>query len=249
MLQNHVLNLLALVAMEPPTDSGADAIRTEKYKVFAAIEPPTAHDFASVSARGQYGPGTVSGDAVPGYRSEADVDPASNTETFAALKLFVQNWRWAGVPFYVRSGKRLARKCSEIAVTFKPVPHRLYGERTDSIEPNVLVAKIQPDEGISLRFEAKVPGPKQHIRSVFMDFNYGSGFGIESPPAYERLLADAMRGDQTLFTRWDAVEKAWEIVEPVLDYWSSTPGEFPNYEAGGQGPKSAFDLFAGWRQL
>ncbi len=249
MLQNHVLNLLALVAMEPPTDSGADAIRTEKYKVFAAIEPPTARDFASISARGQYGPGSVSGDAVPGYRTEADVDPASNTETFAALKLFVQNWRWAGVPFYVRSGKRLARKCSEIAVTFKPVPHRLYGERTDSIEPNVLVAKIQPDEGISLRFEAKVPGPKQHIRSVFMDFNYGSGFGIESPPAYERLLADAMRGDQTLFTRWDAVEKAWEIVEPVLEYWRSTPAEFPNYEAGGQGPKSAFDLFAGWRQL
>lgn len=249
MLQNHVLNLLALVAMEPPTDSGAEAIRTEKYKVFAAIEPPSAKDVPTISARGQYGAGTVAGTNVVEYRKEADVAPDSNTETFAALKLSVQNWRWAGVPFYVRSGKRLARKCSEIAVTFKPVPHRLYGESTDAIEPNVLVAKIQPDEGISLRFEAKVPGPKQHIRSVFMDFNYGSGFGIESPPAYERLLADAMRGDQTLFTRWDAVEKAWEIVEPVLDNWRSTPANFPNYESGGQGPQSAFDIFPGWRQL
>ena len=146
------------------------------------------------------------------------------------MKFFIENWRWSGVPFCLRSGKRLARKVSEIVVTFKPIPHRFYGASTDDISPNLLVIKIQPDEGIAMRFEAKVPGPKDHVRSVYMDFNYGTGFGVVSPPAYERLIGDAIRGDQTLFTRWDAVERAWEFVTPILDVWTSSKGlSFPNY--------------------
>jgi glucose-6-phosphate 1-dehydrogenase len=250
MIQNHVINLLALVAMEPPISSDADDIRNEKYKVLSAIEPRTHAAVPGMSARGQYGPGTIDGQPVVGYRQEQDVAADSNTETFAAVKLYVENWRWAGVPFYLRSGKRLPRKVSEIAVTFKPIPHRFYGESTDRIDPNVLVIKIEPDEGISMRFEAKVPGPQEHIRSVFMDFSYGSGFGVVSPPAYERLIGDAMIGDQTLFTRWDAVERAWEIVTPILDVWQNTKDfSFPNYAAGSQGPESAFTLFPDWRRL
>ena len=250
MIQNHVMNLLALIAMEPPADSGADAIRSEKYKVFSAIVPPGHAEVSTMAARGQYGPGTIDGKAVPGYRQEPDVNPQSNTETFAAVKLFIENWRWAGVPFYLRSGKRLARKSSEVAVTFKPIPHLLYGDASQTIEPNVLVVKIQPDEGVAMRFSAKVPGPQNHIRSVFMDFNYGTGFGVQSPPAYERLIGDAMRGDQTLFTRWDAVERAWEIVTPILDVWSNTKDfTFPNYASGSQGPDTAQRLFPDWRPL
>jgi glucose-6-phosphate 1-dehydrogenase len=250
MIQNHVINLLALVAMEAPISSAADDIRNEKYKVLSAVQLPTHADVWSMSARGQYGPGTIDGQPVIGYRQEKDVAADSNTETFAAVKLYVQNWRWAGVPFYLRSGKRLPRKVAEIAVTFKPIPHRFYGESTDQIEPNVLVIKIEPDEGISMRFEAKVPGPAEHIRSVFMDFSYGTGFGVQLPPAYERLIGDAIRGDQTLFTRWDAVERAWEIVTPILDVWRHTKDfSFPNYAAGSQGPQSAHELFADWRRI
>jgi glucose-6-phosphate 1-dehydrogenase len=250
MIQNHVINLLALVAMEAPISSNADDIREEKYKVLSAITPPTHADVWSVSARGQYGPGTIEGHPVIGYRQEQDVAPDSNTDTYAATKLFIENWRWAGVPFYLRSGKRLPRKLSEIAVTFKPIPHRFYGESTDRIDPNVFVIKIEPDEGISMRFEAKVPGPKDHIRSVYMDFSYGTGFGVQSPPAYERLIGDAMQGDQTLFTRWDAVERAWEIVTPILEVWQNTKDfSFPNYAAGSQGPESAKKLFPDWRHI
>jgi glucose-6-phosphate 1-dehydrogenase len=250
MIQNHVINLLALVAMEPPVNSDADAIRNEKFKVLSAITPATYEEVPNMSARGQYGPGTIGGIAVRGYRDEDAVSKTSNTETFAAVKFFINNWRWAGVPFCLRSGKRLARKVSEIAVTFKPIPHRLYGDSTDAIEPNVLVLKIQPDEGIAMRFEAKIPGVKNHVRSVYMDFNYGTGFGVQSPPAYERLIGDAMRGDQTLFTRWDAVERAWELVMPILEVWlGSKDFSFPNYAAGSQGPESAIALFPGWRTL
>jgi glucose-6-phosphate 1-dehydrogenase len=250
MIQNHVINLLALVAMEPPISSHADDIRNEKYKVLSAIRPPDHAKVWSVTARGQYGPGTIDGKAVKGYRQEQDVAPDSNTDTFAAVKLEIESWRWAGVPFYLRSGKRLPRKVAEIAVTFRPIPHRFYGDSTDRIEPNVLVIKIEPDEGISMRFEAKVPGPAEHIRSVFMDFNYGTGFGVQSPPAYERLIGDAIDGDQTLFTRWDAVERAWEIVTPILDVWQNTKDfSFPNYGAGSQGPRSANDLFGEWRRI
>ncbi|MDQ2681269.1 MAG: glucose-6-phosphate dehydrogenase [Candidatus Eremiobacteraeota bacterium] len=249
MIQNHVMNLLALVAMEPPVNPGADAIRNEKFKVFSAIEPPKPQDVSKMSSRGQYGAGTIDGKDVPAYRQEQDVKPDSNTETYAAVKLEIANWRWAGVPFYLRSGKRLARKVSEIAVRFKPIPHRLFGEKSDSIEANVLVLKIQPDEGVSLSFNAKVPGPKNHIRGVTMDFNYGTGFGVKSAPAYERLIGDAIRGDATLFTRWDAVQRAWEIVMPVLREWQGAAAEFPNYAAGSQGPPAAGELDPNWRTL
>ena len=254
MIQNHVMNLLALVAMEPPVNSDADSIRNEKFKVLSAIRPIVNDQVFEQTARGQYGAGTVDGKMVPGYRDEQDVDKNSNTETFAAVKLHIDNWRWAGVPIYLRSGKRLARKVSEIAVRFKPIPHRLFGEKSDTIDPNFLVMKIQPDEGVTLRFNAKVPGPKNHIRGVNMDFNYGTGFGVESAPAYERLIADAVRGDATLFTRWDAVQRAWEIVTPILSTWLNTKDRtFPNYPAGSQGPESADKLVASdgqaWRRV
>jgi len=250
MIQNHVMSLLALVAMEPPISSNADDVHFERYKVLAAVEPPPYDEVLTMSARGQYGPGTIDGRPVKGYRQEQDVAPDSNTETFAAVKLNVPNWRWAGVPFYLRSGKRLARKVAEIAVTFQPIPHRFYGESTDAIEPNVLVIKIDPDEGISMRFEAKVPGPKHHVRGVFMDFNYGTGFGVQSPPAYERLIGDAIIGDQTLFNRWNFVERSWQIVTPILEVWQNTKDfSFPNYAAGSQGPESAKKLFSDWRPI
>ena len=240
MIQNHVLNLLALVAMEPPISSAADSIRDEKCKVLSAVRPIEPGRVAAMTARGQYGPGSIDGKQVIGYRQEPSVDPNSNTETYAAVKLWIDNWRWADVPFYVRSGKRLAHKLSEIVVRFRQIPHRLFGELGDSIEQNTLVLKIQPDEGVQIRFNAKVPGPRMHIRAVTMDFNYGTGFGVVSPPAYERLIGDAMRGDAMLFTRWDAVETAWEIVTPVLETWlDRAPSDFPNYEAGSQGPRSA----------
>ena len=254
MIQNHVTNLLALVAMEPPVNPRADAVRDEKYKVLTALRPIEANRVMLDTARGQYDAGSIQGQPVPGYRTEPDVDPHSNTETFAAVKFQIDNWRWADVPFYLRSGKRLARKYSEIAVLFRPLPHRIFGEGGDQIETNTLVMKIQPEEGVSLRFNAKVPGPRMHIRSVTMDFNYGSGFGVVSAPAYERLIGDAMRGDATLFTRWDAVEAAWEAVTPILNRWQATrAADFPNYLAGSQGPQSADALLVAdgreWRKI
>jgi glucose-6-phosphate 1-dehydrogenase len=254
MIQNHVMNLLALVAMEPPVSSAADAIRDEKYKVLCALRPFERGRLSLDAARGQYDAGSIAAKPVPAYREEPDVRPDSNTETYAAVKLLIDNWRWADVPFYLRSGKRLAHKTSEIVIRFKPIPHRLFGDVGDTLENNTLVLKIQPEEGVSLRFNAKVPGPKMHIRSVAMDFNYGTGFGIVSAPAYERLIGDAMRGDATLFTRWDAVERAWEQVMPLLERWLDTPDEsFPNYHAGSQGPPSADRMLAmdgrEWRKI
>jgi glucose-6-phosphate 1-dehydrogenase len=253
MIQNHVINLLALVAMEPPVGSDADSIRDEKMKVLRALRPIDPDEHAHFAARGQYAAGTIGGKPVAGYRQEPDVNPKSNTETFAAIKFYIDNWRWADVPFYMRSGKRLANKVSEIAIRFKDIPHRLFGEGSDEIEHNVLVMKIQPEEGVSLRFSAKVPGPRMHIRSVSMDFNYGTGFGVISPPAYERLIGDAMRGDATLFTRWDAVEAAWKAVTPVLERWQVLKDtSFPNYAAGSQGPIQAEAILDGedtWRRI
>jgi glucose-6-phosphate 1-dehydrogenase len=254
MIQNHVLNLLALVAMEPPISPNADHIRDEKFKVLSAMRPITEDAVPRVTARGQYGPGLIDGKPVPGYREEESVDPSSTTDTYACVKFFIDNWRWADVPFYLRSGKRLARKHSEIAVKFRGIPHRIFGEAGDQIETNTLVMKIQPDEGVSIRFNAKVPGPKMHIRGVTMDFNYGSGFGVVSAPAYERLIGDAMRGDATLFTRWDAVEQAWLAVMPILNRWSEARSvDFPNYLAGSQGPQSADALLVAdgreWRRI
>jgi glucose-6-phosphate 1-dehydrogenase len=253
MIQNHVINMMALVAMEPPISPHADHVRDEKFKVLSALRPISEDLVPRVTARGQYGPGLIDGKPVPGYREEESVDLNSTTETYACTKFFIDNWRWADVPFYLRSGKRLARKHSEIAVKFRGIPHRIFGEHGDQIENNTLVMKIQPDEGVSIRFNAKVPGAKMHIRGVTMDFNYGSGFGVVSAPAYERLIGDAMRGDATLFTRWDAVEAAWEAVTPILNRWSELPVDFPNYLAGSQGPQSADALLVAegreWRRI
>jgi glucose-6-phosphate 1-dehydrogenase len=254
MIQNHVINLLALVAMEPPISPSADHIRDEKYKVLSALRPIAGADVSKVAVRGQYGAGVIDGKGLPSYRQEPSVDPNSNTETYASVKFLIDNWRWADVPFYLRSGKRLARKYSEIAINFRQIPHRIFGETGDTIEPDALVMKIQPEEGVTIRFNAKIPGPKMHIRSVTMDFNYGTGFGVVSAPAYERLIGDAMRGDATLFTRWDAVETAWQIVMPILEDWrGSVATDFPNYPSGSQGPSSADALLAAdgrtWRRI
>jgi glucose-6-phosphate 1-dehydrogenase len=254
MIQNHVVNLLALVAMEPPISPNADHIRDEKFKVLSALRPIKEDEVPRLTARGQYGPGLIEGKPVAGYREEPSVDPTSTTETFASVKFHIDNWRWADVPFYLRSGKRLARKHSEIAVRFRGIPHRIFGEAGDQIENNTLVLKIQPDEGVSIRFNAKIPGQKMHIRGVTMDFNYGTGFGVVSAPAYERLIADAMRGDATLFTRWDAVERAWEAVMPIMNRWEdSMMVDFPNYLAGSQGPQTADTLLVAdgreWRRI
>jgi glucose-6-phosphate 1-dehydrogenase len=254
MIQNHLTQLLTLTAMEPPVAYDADAVRDEKVKVLRAITPIRPDQVTSFTARGQYGSGSVSGRPVDGYRQERGVAPGSQTETFVALKLFVDNWRWAGVPFYLRSGKALPRRVSEIAVQFKTVPTMLFSDSpTNDIEPNVLAIKIQPDEGITLKFGSKVPGQSQ-IRPVTMDFRYGTSFGVASPEAYERLLLDCMLGDSTLFTRRDEVEASWSLITPIHQGWAATPpASFPNYEAGTWGPADADELLArdgrAWRRL
>lgn len=254
MIQNHLTQLLTLTAMEPPVAYDADAVRDEKVKVLRAIQPIAPADVERFAARGQYGAGSVSGKPVDGYRRERGVAPDSQTETFVALKLFVDNWRWAGVPFYLRSGKAMPRRVSEIAVQFKTVPTMLFSDSpTNDIEPNVLAIKIQPDEGITLKFGSKVPGQSQ-IRPVTMDFRYGTSFGVASPEAYERLLLDCMLGDSTLFTRRDEVEASWALITPVHQGWAAAPPvSFPNYEAGTWGPADADELLArdgrAWRRL
>ena len=253
-LQNHLMQLLALVAMEPPATFDADAMRDEKVKVLRAIEPMTPADVAANVVRGQYGPGWVAGEPVAGYRGEPAVDPASETETFVAARLFVDDWRWAGVPFYLRAGKRLPKRATEIAIQFKQVPHALFKDSNADPEANLLALRIQPDEGIQLRFGAKVPGLGVDVRSVNMDFTYGSAFSVDSPDAYETLILDALLGDAALFTRADEVEKAWGIVTPVIDAWAAAPAPaFPDYAAGSWGPDAADALLAGdgrrWRRI
>ena len=244
MIQNHILQLLCLVAMEPPATFDAAPVRDEKTKVMRAIRPIGPDEVDQVAVRGQYGPGFVDGRRVRGYREEAGVRPASLTETYAALRVRVDNWRWAGVPFYLRTGKRLPRRASEIAVQFRPTPHLVFRRNPESpVQPDRLVLHIQPDEGISLAFNGKLPGPELGIRPVEMDFDYLKAFGGETPEAYERLLLDAMKGDATLYARGDWVEMAWELLEPVLQVWSAgDPTKFPNYEAGTWGPSEADTL-------
>jgi glucose-6-phosphate 1-dehydrogenase len=241
MIQNHILQLLCLVAMEPPVTFDADPVRDEKTKVMRAICPISPDEAGRVAVRGQYGPGFVAGQRVAGYREEKGVSAQSVTETYAALKLQVDNWRWAGVPFYLRTGKRLATRASEIAVQFRQTPHLVFRRNPEILaEPNRLVLRIQPDEGMSLSFGAKLPGPNLRIKPVEMDFDYGRAFGGEPPEAYERLLLDAMKGDATLYARGDWVDMAWELLGPVLDAWTAgDPGKFPNYEAGTWGPAEA----------
>ncbi len=254
MVQNHLLQLLTLTAMEPPVAFEADDVRDKKVDVLRAIPRYRVEDVARYVVRGQYGPGWIMGQPVPGYREEPKVNPQSTTETYVALRLQVNNWRWQGVPFYLRTGKRLPKRVTEIAVQFREVPHLLFPELGVFINPNVLALRIQPDEGISLRFEVKQPGPSMLVRTVNMDFLYGRAFGVRTPDAYERLLLDAMLGDQTLFTRADEVEQAWQVIDPILQAWAEQPPPpFPNYEAGTWGPDEANALLQRegrrWRRL
>ncbi|MBI4431472.1 MAG: glucose-6-phosphate dehydrogenase [Candidatus Omnitrophica bacterium] len=244
MFQNHMFQLLALIAMEPPLLFDEHHYREEKVKVAKSIRPIPAgkiHDFV---VRGQHGRGKWNGREVPAYRQEEGVDPKSQTETFVAMKLFIDNWRWEGVPFYLRSGKRLGHQATEIAVQFKQVPHSMFPFlHSDQFSPNVLTFRIQPDEGISLCFEAKHPGPKFCMATLGLEFNYKDVFHEPSMDAYERLLLDAMQGDPTLFVRQDMIDLSWEFVTSILKEWEkSQPAKFPNYEAGSWGPPEAHQL-------
>ena len=241
LVQNHMLQLLCLLCMEPPVRFSADEVRDEKVKVLHAIQPPSPKSCAETTVRAQYSRGNVAGEEVPGYLEEEGVPPDSHTETYAALRLEVDNWRWAGVPIYLRTGKRLTRKVTEIAVTLKPVPHLAFGQDGSlGVKPNQLVLTVQPNEGASISLSAKIPGSKMRIRPVQMEFLYGTAFMSQSPEAYERLITDAMRGDATLFTRNDEVEAQWRIIQPILDAWQEHNDEpLPQYPAGSQGPEEA----------
>jgi glucose-6-phosphate 1-dehydrogenase len=249
LVQNHMLQLLTLLCMEPPVDFSADEVRNEKVKVLRAVPPPDRSEVF----RAQYDPGAVGGEDVPGYLQEENVPADSTTETFAALRLRVENWRWAGVPFYLRTGKRMARKVTEIAITMKPVPHHAFGEEGSvGVRPNQLILTMQPNEGVALSLGAKIPGNRMRIRPVNMEFLYGTTFMSQSPEAYERLIMDAMRGDATLFTRNDEVEAQWRIIDPIVKMWAQDKTPLPQYEAGSQGPDEANDLLVGddrWRAI
>ncbi len=256
MLQNHLLQLMTLVAMEPPVGFEANVVRDEKVKVLHAIVPLTAEDVAHDVVRGQYGPGWVGAERVVGYRQEKGVAPESMVDTFLAAKISIDNWRWAGVPFYLRTGKRLPKRVTEIAILFKRPPFSLFRKTgADELQPNVLSMRIQPNEGISLKFGVKSPGQAMHIRAVNMDFLYGSSFGGEPPEAYERLLLDCMLGDSTLFTRRDETEAAWELVDTIAATWHNDPKDNPLaiYDPGTWGPYTADALLerdgCAWRRL
>ena len=248
MVQNHLMQVMSLAAMEPPIAFDADAVRDEKLKVLKALRYLPAGEIDRQVVRAQYAPGSMAGRDVPGYRSEPAVSPTSTTETFVALKLFIDSWRWAGVPFYLRSGKRLPKRVTEIAIVFKEAPHLLFGRRGESIRPNVLSIRIQPDEGIALNFGSKLPGPAMEIAPVSMEFRYGSSFGVEPPEAYERLLLDCLLGDGTLFTRADEVEASWAWVSRIHKRWAEENAAghstLATYPAGTWGPEAADRLMA-----
>jgi glucose-6-phosphate 1-dehydrogenase len=239
MVQNHMLQLLCLIAMESPVTFDAGPVRDEKNKVMHAIRPIDPAKVDEVALRAQYGPGHVDGRAAPGYRQEKGVKPDSTTETFVAMRLEIDSWRWAGVPFYLRTGKRLGKRVSEIAIRFRRTPHMIFRRDPAGVEPDLLAIRIQPDEGISLTVVAKEPGPDLKLAPVTLDFKYGEVFGGEPPEAYERLLLDAIHGDATLYARGDWVEQAWTLLEPVLQAWGRTPAALPAYEAGSWGPPEA----------
>jgi glucose-6-phosphate 1-dehydrogenase len=252
MIQNHLLQLLCLIAMEPPVTFDAGPVRDEKNKVLQAIRPIDPAKVDDVALRAQYAAGYVGSRAVAGYRQEKGVKKDSTTDTYAALRLQVDNWRWAGVPFYLRTGKRLARRASEIVIRFHRTPHMIFRRSERGLMPNLLVIRIQPDEGISLTVAAKEPGPDLKLGPVTLDFKYNEVFGGEPPEAYERLLLDVIHGDATLYARGDWVERAWELLQPVIDAWSRTPAALPAYEAGSWGPPEA-DAFisrdgGAWRE-
>lgn len=238
MIQSHVLQLTSLVAVEPPASFDATAVRNEKLKVLQSIRPFNLEMVAQSVVRGQYAPGEIGGKQVPGYREEPNVNPKSRTETFVAMKLLIDNWRWAGVPFYLRTGKRLARRTTEIVIQFCRAPHIVFRER--EVEPNRLILNIQPDEGISVSFGAKRPGTDMSIGNVTMNFSYREGFGEVSRSAYATLVNDCLRGDPTLFDRGDSVEAAWALLDPILDVWSAAKtASVPQYRAGSWGPRES----------
>jgi len=254
MVANHMLQLLMLTAMEPPVNFDADSVRGHKVEVLSAIPPMSKDEVAKRTVRGQYGPGQIDGKPVPGYRQEPGVNPNSLTETYAAVEFHIDNWRWAGVPFYVRAGKRLAKQTTEIAVHFKRTPQALFARSPKDVHHNVITMRIQPNEGISLSFGAKQPGSQMRAIRVDMDFSYRDAFGAETPAAYETLLLDAMRGDPTLFTRRDETEAEWRIITPIEEAWAELPPpQFPNYPAGADGPEAADQLIKHgdlrWRPL
>jgi len=239
-VQNHLLQLLALVGMEPPAAFDDRSVRDEKVKVLRALRRIPSDKTGELTVRGQYGPGFIGGERAPGYRDEHDVAPDSQTETFVALKCFIDNWRWEGTPFYIRAGKRLPKRSTEIAIRFRVAPHRIFTrEASDGLEANELVIRIQPDEGISLTFGAKVPIQGLRIRSVNMDFGYGESFMVDAPDSYETLILDALRGDATLFTRRDEVEQQWAFVDPILAGWHEGRHGLATYAAGSWGPEQA----------
>jgi glucose-6-phosphate 1-dehydrogenase len=245
MVQNHMLQVLSLIAMEPPVSLEAEAVRDEKVKLLKSIRPLTLDDVARQIVRGQYFAGSVDGQPRPGYRQETKVNPSSNVETFAALKLLIDNWRWSGVPFYLRTGKNLPMSASEVRIQFRPTPNVLFAAKCGNLDANALTLRLQPNEGISLRFNGKVPGMSLGVRPVRMHFSYDSEFGAYTPEAYERLLLEAIAGDATLFIRRDEVETAWQIVDSIRKGWENKPltnREF--YAAGTWGPIAADDLLA-----
>jgi glucose-6-phosphate 1-dehydrogenase len=239
MIQNHLLQVMCLVAMEPPVTFDAQAVRDEKSKVMQAVRPVDPARVDAFALRAQYGAGFLGNRQVPGYRQEKGVKPDSTTETYAALRLQIDNWRWAGVPFYLQTGKRLARRVSEVVIRFHRTPHMIFRRGDINVDPNLLVIRVQPDEGISLIVEAKEPGPDLKISPVTLDFKYHEVFGGEPPEAYERLLLDAIHGDPTLYSRGDWIEQAWRLTQPILDHWATAPGPLPQYEAGSWGPTEA----------
>jgi glucose-6-phosphate 1-dehydrogenase len=244
MIQNHLLQVMATIAMEPSASFRANSVRDERSKLLRSIKPMKAEEMLQNAVPGQYGPARIGGQDVPGFRQEEGVRPDAQTDTYAAVTFFVENWRWAGVPFYVRTGKRLPKRVTEIAIQFNPAPLAMFdGEGMEST-PNLLIVRIQPEEGISLKFLSKRPGAGMTLRPVSMDFNYGSSFGERSPSAYETLLLDAMVGDATLYTRQDMVEASWAVVEPIQKAWRQTKFEFPNYPAGTWGPPQADEMLA-----
>jgi glucose-6-phosphate 1-dehydrogenase len=241
MVQNHLMQVFCLTAMEPPNSLESDSVRTEKVKVLQATRLANVHDLSQSAVRAQYAAGWMKGEKVPGYRDESGVNPNSTTPTYVAMKLMIDNWRWQGVPFYLRTGKRMPKKVSEIAIHFREVPYLLFQSAAQQANNNVLIMRIQPNEGIALRFEVKMPGLEVRTRTVEMDFGYGTAFGKTSGDAYDRLLLDCMMGDQTLFTRADEVEEAWRVVTPALTAWETPtdPASIPQYEAGTWEPAEA----------
>jgi glucose-6-phosphate 1-dehydrogenase len=252
MIQNHLLQVMATIAMEPSASFRATSVRDERSKLLRSIRQMTTEEIRCNSAPGQYGPARIGGEKVPGFRQEPGVNPQSQTDTYAAVTFFVENWRWAGVPFYLRSGKRLPKRVTEIAIQFNPAPLAIFDGESSGTAPNLLIVRIQPEEGISLKFLSKLPGTGMKLRPVSMDFNYGSSFGERSPSAYETLLLDAIIGDATLYTRQDMVEASWTVVEPIQHVWRESKYDFPNYAAGTWGPQAADQMLARrghvWRQ-